>query len=409
MTALSFESVSKTYRGAIATNFREDVGDALGRLRGRRRDRPVVRALDDVSFSVQSGESFALVGDNGAGKTTALKIATRVAYPTRGRVRIAGRVGALIEVGTGMHPELTGRENIHLYGSIMGLSRAETTRKFDEIVDFSGVERALEQPLKQYSSGMQMRLGFSVAAYLEPDVLLVDEAIAVGDQNFQNKCVTRMSQLVREGRTLVFVSHDMFAVEALCERAIWMRSGQVAADGPTSDVLATYLGEAERVRYRADLSTGAVLGDELDITAITLHDDDGRSVEEAMSGGPVTVRFHYRTRVPVREPAFSLGLADVRLGSFALASMLVDSASVPKVLDGTGHVDCRLRELPLFPRTYELWGSIRSEAGFGDHVTWQRLRSMSVSQGASARIGKAAATVTFTEAPVALPHTWSFE
>src|SRR5437867_1397412 len=215
--ALSFDSVSKYYRGARQyTALRDDVVGALRRLVGLRRPpRELVKALDGITFDVQEGESFAILGENGAGKTTILKIATRIAYPTAGTVRVRGRVGALIEVGTGMHPELTGRENVDLYGRILGLSRRDVRRRFEEIVEFADIGGALEQPVKQFSSGMQLRLGFALAAHLEPDVLLVDEAIAVGDAGFQYRCVERMRELVQEGRTLVFVSHNMSAIESL--------------------------------------------------------------------------------------------------------------------------------------------------------------------------------------------------
>jgi lipopolysaccharide transport system ATP-binding protein len=198
-------------------------------------------ALKDVNFEIHQGEVVGLIGRNGAGKSTLLKILARITRPTEGRAEIHGRVGSLLEVGTGFHPELTGRENVYMSGAILGMRKAEINRKFDEIVAFSEVERFLDTPLKHYSSGMQMRLAFAVAAHLEPEILLVDEVLAVGDASFQKKCLGKMGQVSREGRTILFVSHNMAAVKALCNRAVLIRDGVVAASGMVADVADDYL------------------------------------------------------------------------------------------------------------------------------------------------------------------------
>jgi lipopolysaccharide transport system ATP-binding protein len=197
-------------------------------------------ALDDVSFDVQPGEVLGVVGRNGAGKSTLLKVLSRITEPSAGEVRIRGRVGSLIEVGTGFHPELTGRENVFLNGAILGMSRSEIARKFDEIVAFAEVERFLDTPVKRYSSGMYLRLGFAVAAHLEPEILIVDEVLAVGDSEFQRKCLGKMQAVGKEGRTVIFVSHNTSAVESLCSRAILLESGRVRADGPVGSVMREY-------------------------------------------------------------------------------------------------------------------------------------------------------------------------
>ena len=198
-------------------------------------------ALRDVTFDVPDGEVLGIVGRNGAGKSTLLKILTRIASPTEGRAEIRGRVGSLLEVGTGFHPELTGRENVFLNGSILGMRQREIVSKFDEIVDFSGIGQFLDTPVKRYSSGMSVRLAFAVAAHLEPEILLVDEVLAVGDAEFQRRCLGRMEDLSASGRTVVFVSHQMQAVAQLCDRAIWLDDGQVEREGPASDIVAEYL------------------------------------------------------------------------------------------------------------------------------------------------------------------------
>ncbi|BDZ44154.1 ABC transporter ATP-binding protein [Naasia aerilata] len=198
-------------------------------------------ALRDVDFTLNHGEALGIIGRNGAGKSTLLKILSRITEPTEGEAVVAGRVGALLEVGTGFHPELTGRENILLNGSILGMRRTEILRKFDEIVDFADVHRFIDTPVKRFSSGMRARLAFAVAAFLETDILVVDEVLAVGDAEFQRKCMGKMGDATREGRTVLFVTHNMTAVESLCARSIWLEGGRVHADGPTSEVVSKYL------------------------------------------------------------------------------------------------------------------------------------------------------------------------
>jgi lipopolysaccharide transport system ATP-binding protein len=198
-------------------------------------------ALRGVNVEVLRGEVVGLIGRNGAGKTTLLKLLSRIAEPTAGRVCIKGRVGSLLEVGTGFHPELTGRENVYLNGAILGMRKTEIKRKFDQIVAFSEIEKFMDTPVKHYSSGMYMRLAFSVAAHLEPDILLVDEVLAVGDAAFQKKCLGKMDDVARHGRTVVFVSHNLLAIQSLCSRAIWLDQGRVADAGRTDDVVARYL------------------------------------------------------------------------------------------------------------------------------------------------------------------------
>jgi lipopolysaccharide transport system ATP-binding protein len=201
-------------------------------------------ALRDVSFELAEGEVLGVIGRNGAGKSTLLKILSRITEPTEGEARVHGRVGALLEVGTGFHPELTGRENVALNGAILGMRRKEIASKFDEIVEFSGVERYIDTPVKRYSSGMHTRLAFAVAAHLEPDILIVDEVLAVGDAEFQKKCMGKMGEVARGGRTVLFVSHNMTAVEGLCDRAIWLDRGRPVADGRPSDIVSRYLSTA---------------------------------------------------------------------------------------------------------------------------------------------------------------------
>jgi ABC-type polysaccharide/polyol phosphate transport system ATPase subunit len=233
---------------------RDELQRVGSRIRGRG-GRGWRWALRDVNLAAYPGESIALVGSNGSGKTTLLKILSRVMYPFAGTATAAGRVGALLEVRAGIHPDLTGRENVFVTGSLLGLRRKEVARRFDEIVAFAELEEAIDRQVKFFSSGMQMRLGFAVAAFLEPDVLLVDEALAVGDATFQQKCLDRMRLVLHQGTTLVFVSHDFAAVEATCERGVWLRQGVIEADGPIRDILGAYrrsIEETAEAVYRVD-------------------------------------------------------------------------------------------------------------------------------------------------------------
>jgi ABC-type polysaccharide/polyol phosphate transport system ATPase subunit len=256
--------------------------------------RPEIWALRDVTFEVGVGEVLGVIGRNGAGKTTLLKILSRITEPTEGRARVRGRVGALLEVGTGFHPELTGRENVFLNGAILGMTRREIGARFDEIVAFAGVERFLDTPLKRYSAGMYLRLAFSVAAHLEPEIVVVDEVLAVGDADFQRKCLGQMSELHRSGRTVVFVSHDLGAVGQLCERAIWLDRGVVKDDGPTHRVLDNYLKssipEQARVDFPDDPSRRAQL------VSVQLIDEGGEPVEIARRDEPLVVCMRFRLR-----------------------------------------------------------------------------------------------------------------
>lgn len=236
---------------------RDELAGAWGRLRARRE--PAAGefwALRDVDFEVEQGECVGIVGRNGAGKSTLLKILSRITEPTTGRVELRGRVASLLEVGTGFHPELTGRENVYLNGAVLGMRRAEISRNFDEIVSFAEVDRFLDTPVKRYSSGMYTRLAFSVAAHLTSEILVVDEVLAVGDTEFQRKCLGKMDEVARAGRTVLFVSHNMLAVERLCQRAFLLDSGRLAGSGTAREVIASYLGQARRPCYEGQPRAG---------------------------------------------------------------------------------------------------------------------------------------------------------
>ncbi|NLE44667.1 MAG: ATP-binding cassette domain-containing protein [Chloroflexi bacterium] len=253
--AISFEHVSKRYRlGGLGT-----LRGLVGSIWERNRDENLHKtlwALRDVSFCVAPGEALGLIGPNGAGKTTALKLLSNITQPTEGRIAVGGRLSSLIELGAGFHPELTGRENVYLNGAILGLKQAEIKRKFDEIVAFSELERFIDTPVKRYSSGMYVRLGFAVAAHVEPDVLLVDEVLAVGDASFRHRCIAHMRSLQESGTTLVFISHNMHQVRSVCSSALLLIQGQAHAQGPTSEVITAYEQWLETAPVESESSPG---------------------------------------------------------------------------------------------------------------------------------------------------------
>ncbi len=251
--AIKVENIGKRYRiGEVVgyKTFRDSLASGFSRLfRHGQPTHPTdinrtsyIWALKNVSFEVKTGEVVGMIGANGAGKSTMLKVLSRITTPTEGKVDMYGRVGSLLEVGTGFHPELTGRENIYLNGAVLGMRRAEIARKFDEIVEFSGIKKFLGTPVKHYSSGMYVRLAFAVAAHMEPEILIVDEVLAVGDIEFQKKSLGKMNEVAGQGRTVIFVSHNMESVKNLCSRALLFRDGTVAIDGTVPDVIASYLG-----------------------------------------------------------------------------------------------------------------------------------------------------------------------
>ena len=306
-TAIEVESLSKRYRlgqnlGGYTT-LRETL--AARRRRDEGED-AYLWALRDVSFSVPKDQALGLIGPNGAGKTTLLKVLARITQPTSGVSRTRGRAGALLDVGTGFHPELTGRENIYLNAAILGMSRRDVDRRFDEIVDFAGLERFLNTPLKRYSWGMYLRLAFAVAAHVEPDIVIVDEVLAIGDARFRAKCLEKMSEFGQEGRTVVFVSHDLGSITQLCRRTIWLDHGQIQADGPSEEIVQRYVRGSVGDVPRADFTPDPT--QRVQVLAAEVADEDGRPLDHPERRQPLTfrVRFVAREALPVVSVALSV-------------------------------------------------------------------------------------------------------
>jgi lipopolysaccharide transport system ATP-binding protein len=331
--AIRARSIGKQYRIGAAEpyrTFREALIRAaqapLRLMRRQREGAPSFWALRDVSFDVHRGEIVGIIGRNGAGKSTLLKLLSRITAPNTGEIELRGRVGALLEVGTGFHPELSGRENIYLNGAILGMKRAEISRKFDAIIAFSEIEKFLDTPVKHYSSGMFMRLAFAVAAHLEPEILIVDEVLAVGDAGFQRKCLTKMEDVSHEGRTVLFVSHNMPAVTRLCPRTILLEEGRVRLDGPSHEVVATYLDSGAGTtasREWADLHTAP--GDDIvRIRAARVCDEGGRVMHSVPIARPIALEIEYEVLEDGHHLVPNLHFFDQE-GAYAFVSIEVDS------------------------------------------------------------------------------------
>ncbi len=358
----------KTFRETL-TRAALSPARALGGLIGAgRRDADPFWALSGVSFDVTRGEAVGVIGRNGAGKSTLLKVLSRITEPSAGYVDLHGRVASLLEVGTGFHPELTGRENVYLNGAILGMKRAEIARKFDEIIAFAEVDDFVDTPVKHYSSGMYLRLAFAVAAHLEPEILLVDEVLAVGDAAFQRKCLGKMEGVAREGRTILFVSHNMGAMSALCSRGIFLDRGRVVSAGPMQSLIAEYLASVQEV-------AASPIADRTDrggdggarVTEIAMTDARGTPLGELISGQECVLVIGYGASRPLSRPVFK-GTIYNSVGQ-PLLPMNSGLVNAPfGGLPGRGFVACRLQRLPLSKGRYWMNVSIEDGPNLLDHV-----------------------------------------
>jgi lipopolysaccharide transport system ATP-binding protein len=370
--AISVENLSKAYRIGLKDSMHDTL---VGALKGalhfplknlRRLSRldtfrhngdaeDIFWALKDVSFEVKEGEVLGIIGCNGAGKSTLLKILSRITEPTSGRAVIRGRVSSLLEVGTGFHPELTGRENIYMNGTILGMTKREIDRKLDAIIDFSGVEKFLDTPVKRYSSGMKVRLAFSVAAHLEPEILIIDEVLAVGDAEFQRKCLGKMQDVADSGRTVLFVSHNMAAVQALCRRGVLLVNGSVSHDGSSTDTVAQYLASAHATVGSAEDAFSLCNGHRsspVQLTSLNIATafDNGTVVP---MGTPITFEIGYRANGLQRDCRFRIKIRNSM--DEVVAKLSTDLSPVALApLCGIGVVKCRIPQIMLLPGSYRV-------------------------------------------------------
>lgn len=383
--AIKVEGLSKRYlvghqaekqkyvalRDVIARNAASLARKTVDMFKGR----PIVQgdeveefwALKDVSFEIKKGDRVGIIGRNGAGKSTLLKILSRITEPTEGRIQIAGRVASLLEVGTGFHPELTGRENIFLNGAILGMRRSEIQRKFDEIVAFAEVEKFLDTSVKRYSSGMYVRLAFAVAAHLETEILIVDEVLAVGDAQFQKKCLGKMEDVGKEGRTVLFVSHNMAAVQSFCQTGIVLDKGGVRYIGTQFDAISSYLslqpGSAQELTSR-----GGRKGTQgVRIVAIEFVDETGLKIESAVSGQVIGIRLHFQRQVAEMYPRLIASIAirtQLETPVFLQHNRLTGDSFGP--LPESGYFELRISKLPLPSATYRITYSLIQDGTYID-------------------------------------------
>ncbi|MDZ7675213.1 MAG: ABC transporter ATP-binding protein [Acidimicrobiales bacterium] len=314
-------------------------------------------ALRDVSFEIPQGETFGLIGENGSGKSTMLKCLARILEPDHGSVAVHGRVSALLELGAGFHPELSGRENVYLNASILGLSKREVDIRFDEIVEFAGLERFIDTPVKNYSSGMYVRLGFAVAVQAEPEVLLIDEVLAVGDESFQRRCNERLSELRHAGTTIVVVSHSLGSVRNICDRVAWLEHGELRGVGPTSEVVDDYLSEVQTDR-EGPPTEGARWGSgEARIEALEIVDPQERPLERFCTGDDIVFRMHYCADQRIVNPVFGVGLHTTD-GMLVTGPNTREAGEAFDHIEGAGHMDLVVNDCMLLPGTYDLSASL---------------------------------------------------
>ncbi len=324
-------------------------------------------ALKDVSFEIKQGDRVGIIGRNGAGKSTLLKILSRITEPTCGRISIKGRVASLLEVGTGFHPELTGRENIYLNGAVLGMSKVEIKRKFDEIVDFAEVERFLDTPVKRYSSGMYVRLAFAVAAHLEPEILIVDEVLAVGDFQFQKKCLGKMEDVGREGRTVLFVSHNLVAVQSLCSRGIFLQNRTVIADKTMTEAVSIYLQTLEQTSSQNLLEREDRRGKgQIKLALVEVSTGDGHSLTSLSTGRPAHFVFHVTGVQPDMSCIFTLyDQQGQPVANFSSAVQGKEDLKEPEI--GAKFL-CKIDELMLTPGRYRINVAIVSDGELQDNI-----------------------------------------
>jgi homopolymeric O-antigen transport system ATP-binding protein len=367
--AIQLDHVTKRYRAGRSRTIVDLVASGVDRLRGRSTEihsatrgnvDSTIYALRDVSLDVPHGAGLGVIGRNGAGKTTLLKLISRVTWPTSGVVRVAGHVVSLIELGAGFHPELTGRENVYLGAGLFGLTRREIDRRFDAIVQFADVERLIDTPMKRYSSGLYARLGFAVAIYSDPDIVLVDEVLAVGDAAFRRRALEALRRLIAEGKTVLFISHDMWNVRRLCSEILWMEDGRVRAYGPAGEIAERYMNEVnlEALANQATALQSHRGGTgEIRYVSVDLVDAAGRPSSMLTAGDTLVVHAQYRAALRVARPVFQVAIIDVDTG-LVITTATSSDADSPGDVEGDGMIECRFPRLPLRPRQYVLRLSI---------------------------------------------------
>lgn len=400
-TVIKVENLGKQYRlGQVGTGtLSHDLNRAWHRMRGKEdpylkvgemNDRAIkgesewIWALKDINFEVKQGEVLGIIGKNGAGKSTLLKILSQITSPTIGEIKIKGRIAALLEVGTGFHPELTGRENIFLNGAVLGMSKVEIKNKFDEIVDFSGIGKYIDTPVKRYSSGMLVRLGFAVAAHLEPEILIVDEVLAVGDVEFQNKCLGKMNEVSKSGRTIIFVSHNMQAISQLCSRAILLENGTLTYNGNVKDAVKKYLSTS--INTAGPVFDLSLLDDRkgTGLTRFTKLEVVNRDKNESnfVIGDDLKLKLTLKTKGFIKTASIAIHIFDYDESIIANIEN-IDSDFIVENLEGEKTYEINFKNINFYPNTYKLGFWIGSTDGSETYDHLLRCAEFNVIEGSS--------------------------
>ena len=389
--AISIEHVSKKFRMHHEKN--QYLKTTL--LRGRRARFDEFWAVKDVSFDVPAGSTFGIIGSNGSGKSTLLKCLAGILSPDEGQLTINGRLSALLELGAGFHPEMSGRENIFLNGAILGMTNREIELRFDDIVEFAGLGAFIDTPVKNYSSGMVVRLGFAIAANVEPEILLIDEVLAVGDASFQQRCFEKIEDFRQDGRTIVLVSHGLSQVEQLCSTVAWLEKGTLRSVGDGYKIVSEYQGVSHNAVVRIEGEIGERWGSgEADITKVELLNKDFERKETFATGQPLTIRIHFDAHIPISEAVIGIRITHLHGTNVWGTNTKRRAASIPKIF-GTGSVDLAIDSLPLLEGTYDLTIALSDYAEVHPFDHWEKRIRFDVHQ-----------YDTFDEGIVQIESTW---
>jgi ABC-2 type transport system ATP-binding protein len=341
-------------------------------LRGRRARYDEFWALKGVDFEIPFGSTFGIIGSNGSGKSTLLKCLAGILSPDKGSVSCNGRMAALLELGAGFHPDLSGRENIYLNGAILGMTRSEIDRKLEEIIDFSGLEKFVDTPVKNYSSGMVVRLGFAVATNVDPEILIIDEVLAVGDESFQHRCHEKIESFRQEGRTIILVSHGLMQVAQLCSTVAWLEKGVIQEIGPSYEVIGKYAGQSHDAAPKVEGEIGERWGShEAEITRAEFVNVDGVPVHVLKTGEPISLQIDYRAHMPIKEPVFGIRITHLH-GTNVWGSNTKRMGFQPATLNNSGTITLNIPELPILAGTYDLTVALTDQHETYEYDHWER-------------------------------------
>lgn len=376
-SAIQVEGLSKKFRLYHERN--QYLKSAL--LRGKRARYEDFWAVDDVSFEVREGTTFGIIGSNGSGKSTLLKCIASVLYPEKGQVITRGRTAALLELGSGFHPDLSGRENVYLNGALLGLTRAELGRKFEEIVDFAGLDEFIDTPVKNYSSGMAVRLGFAIAINVDPEILIIDEVLAVGDAAFQQKCYQKIESFRRDGKTILFVSHGLGDVTTLCSQVLWMEKGKAKAVGRSVDLVSEYLGASHRALHKPNETTGKRWGNgEFQVASVEVLSPEGEPTDVVHTGTEMTVRINYERHSDVEDVVAGLRITHLHGMQVFGTNSRRRGASLGS-FGSRGHVDLHIPTIPMLSGTYQISVDLSDSSELYTYDHWGQCATFEVLQG----------------------------